>query len=76
MAQALGAAGLGDNDVLITQTGCQFPCNHAPVVTVHPDDTWYGGVDANAARTIVTEHLIAGRPVQGDRLPRQGGKAG
>ncbi len=34
--------GQGDDDVLITHTGCQFPCNQAPVVSVQPDDVWYG----------------------------------
>jgi (2Fe-2S) ferredoxin len=66
----LAEHGLGDDDVLVTQTGCQFPCNHAPVVTVQPDDVWYGEVDAAAAEAIVTEHLLRGRPVAGRRLPR------
>lgn len=63
-------AGLSDDDVLITQTGCQFPCNHAPVVTVQPDDTWYGGVDEQAVKDIVAQHLIAGEPVESHRLTR------
>lgn len=62
--------GLGDGDVLVTHTGCQFPCNQAPVVTVQPDDVWYGGVDPSTARTIVTGHLVAGEPVASHRLPR------
>ena len=66
----LMAAGLGDPDVLVTHTGCQFPCNQAPVVTVQPDDVWYGGVDAASAQRIVTEHLVDGRPVEARRLPR------
>lgn len=40
----LRARGLGDDDVLVTQTGCMFPCNQAPVVVVQPDDRWFGGV--------------------------------
>lgn len=63
-------AGLGDHDVLLTHTGCQFPCNRAPVVSVQPDDVWYGGVDADTARRIVAEHLVADRPVADRRLPR------
>ncbi|GGO68315.1 (2Fe-2S) ferredoxin domain-containing protein [Nocardioides deserti] len=61
---------LGDDDVLLTQTGCQFPCNRAPVVTVHPDDVWYGGVDRAAAGAVVAEHLVAGDPVERLRLRR------
>ncbi|GGD24876.1 (2Fe-2S) ferredoxin domain-containing protein [Nocardioides daphniae] len=66
----LMGAGLGDDDVLVTQTGCQFPCNQAPVVTVQPDDVWYGQVDKAAAGEIVTGHLVAGSPVERVRLPR------
>lgn len=63
-------AGLGDDDVLLTHTGCQFPCNQAPVVSVQPDDVWYGRVDAAAAGRIVAEHLRDGTPVAEHRLPR------
>ncbi|MFT4083726.1 MAG: (2Fe-2S) ferredoxin domain-containing protein [Nocardioides sp.] len=70
LGHRLAVEGLGDDDVLVTQTGCQFPCNHAPVVTVHPDDVWYGGVDEEAARRIVEEHLVAGRVVAEHRLAR------
>lgn len=63
-------AGLGDDDVLVTHTGCQFPCNQAPVVSVQPDDVWYGGVDPDAARRIVSDHLVADTPVESLRLPR------
>lgn len=63
-------AGLGDDDVLMTHTGCQFPCNQAPVVSIQPDDVWYGAVDPDVARTIVEEHLSGGTPVASHRLPR------
>ncbi|HZJ04658.1 MAG TPA: (2Fe-2S) ferredoxin domain-containing protein [Nocardioidaceae bacterium] len=67
---ALMRNGQSDDDVLVTHTGCQFPCNQAPVVSIQPDDVWYGGVDPDAARVIVAEHLVGGRPVQDRRLPR------
>lgn len=67
---ALMRHGQSDDDVLLTHTGCQLPCNHAPVVSIQPDDVWYGGVDPDAARVIVEEHLVGGRPVQDQRLPR------
>lgn len=63
-------AGLGDRDVLVTHTGCQFPCNQAPVVNVQPDDVWYGGVDPDGAGQIIAEHLVADIPVESRRLPR------
>jgi (2Fe-2S) ferredoxin len=61
---------LGDEDVLLVHTGCQFPCNQAPVVSVQPDDVWYGHVDPETSAAIVKEHLVAGRPVAPHRLPR------
>lgn len=71
-AVILGAmeAGLGDDDLLITHTGCQFPCNQAPVLSVQPDDVWYGHVDAEAASRIVKNHLVHGSPVGSHRLSR------
>lgn len=63
-------AEVGDNEVLVTHTGCQFPCNQAPVVSVQPDDVWYGDVDPDTARAIVSQHLVAGGPVESHRLPR------
>ena len=32
--------GLLDRDVLVTQTGCLFPCNRAPVVALQPRMSW------------------------------------
>ena len=58
LARALVEQGLGDDDVLVTQTGCLFPCNHAPVVAVQPDDVWYAGVDEALAARLVGEHLL------------------
>lgn len=67
----LMAQGLGDDDVLVTHTGCLYPCNHAPVVAVQPDDVWYAGVDPDTARRIVTDHLVGDRPLEDDhRLTR------
>ncbi|MFL6106071.1 MAG: (2Fe-2S) ferredoxin domain-containing protein [Marmoricola sp.] len=68
---ALVRAGLSDDDVLVTHTGCQFPCNQAPVVSVQPDDVWYGAVDPATAERIVVEHLVGGEPVVEKRLPRR-----
>ncbi|WP_232679239.1 ferredoxin [Nocardioides sp. R-C-SC26] len=70
LALELMSLGLGDDDVLVTHTGCQFPCNQAPVVTVQPDDVWYGGVDADVVRAIARQHLAAHTPVASHRLTR------
>lgn len=70
MVLGLLEQGLGDDDVLLVHTGCQGPCNRAPVVSVQPDDVWYGSVDPATARAIVAEHLAHGRPVEDRRLTR------
>ena len=70
--RALGELGLGDDDVLVSQTGCLFPCNNAPVVVVHPDNAWYGAVDEHLARRIVVELIGWGMPMSDHRLPRRG----
>lgn len=36
--------GWGDEQILLTQTGCLFPCNRAPVVCVHPGSRWLGPI--------------------------------
>ncbi|GAB2857980.1 (2Fe-2S) ferredoxin domain-containing protein [Nocardioides pacificus] len=69
--EMMGSA-MGDDDVLVTHTGCQFPCNQAPVVTVQPEDVWYGGVSPAGAREIVLGHLVEGAPVERLRLRRRG----
>ena len=73
LAKVLGEHGLGDDDVLVTVTGCQFPCNHAPVLSVQPDDVWYGAVDPAAVEQITAHHLVGGTPVDAHRLARTRG---
>lgn len=55
----LAARGLGDDDILVTQTGCLFPCNHAPVVVAQPDDWWFGPVRADSVPALI-DHLRHG----------------
>jgi (2Fe-2S) ferredoxin len=40
------------------------------VVSVQPDDVWYGAVTPEAATEIVREHLVTGRPLETHRLRR------
>ena len=46
--------------VLLTRTGCQFPCNLGPVLTVHPDGCWYRLRDAQEVQQLVVTHLQGG----------------
>lgn len=77
LVRALLAHGLGDDDVLVTVTGCLTPCNHAPVLCLQPDDTWLGAVGPEEARALVpelVEDLRATQPEPGApaRRPRPG----
>lgn len=72
--EALRDNELGDDDVLVTQTGCLFPCNHGPVLAVQPDGVWYGPVGEPEVPAIVSGHLCGGGPVQRLRLPRDAGE--
>ncbi|MCO8269259.1 NAD(P)H-dependent oxidoreductase subunit E [Actinoplanes sp. TRM 88003] len=62
LSERLGEHGLGDDDVLVTSTGCLFPCNLGPMVVVHPGDVWYESVDPGKAVRIADDHLRDGRP--------------
>jgi len=45
--------------------GAGLACSiRGPTVVVYPDAVWYGGVTVEDVPEIVSEHLIAGRPVQ------------
>lgn len=49
-----------DAEVLVTQTGCLYPCNKAPVVAIQPDMAWLGPVPAEEASAVVDQ--IQARP--------------
>ena len=53
LGAALSARGLGDDQVLVAQTGCLFPCNRAPVVVTYPDGTWHYGLTADRVAAFV-----------------------
>ena len=56
----------GINDVAVTAAGCPGFCEQEPLVEVQMGDAdavRYGHVDADAAKRIVTEHIIGGNKV-------------
>ncbi len=67
LQQLSRAAGLAAT-VRINKAGCLDQCEHGPVVVVYPEAIWYGNVQPSDAADIVTEHLVAGRPVERLRL--------
>lgn len=50
--------------VMITKVNCLDQCGRGPVMVVYPKGVWYGGVDEETAREIVTEHLEKGRVIE------------
>lgn len=61
--EEIEAQGLSDR--VETRPGaCNKLCDFAPSMVVHPDKVWYAELTPAAIRTIVREHLGAGRPVR------------
>ncbi len=50
--------------VRVNKSGCLAQCGHGPMIVVYPEGTWYAGVSLGDVDEIVSEHLIAGRPVE------------
>ena len=63
LASQLRRRELTDDDVLVAQTDCLYPCNLGPMLVVNPGDTWYGRLTPQRVRQIVDEHLVGGNIV-------------
>lgn len=50
--------------VAVTPAGCLGPCFEGPTVVVYPDAVWYTAVTPADAEAIISEHIVAGRPVE------------
>ena len=50
----------GAQRVMVVRTACQHPCNLAPLMSVQPDDVWYGELDENRVQDIVQSHFLRG----------------
>ena len=59
-----------DNDVLITRTLCQYPCNQGPIVTVYPDNVWHSFMTPEKARALAVE--LCESVQADDSVPTQG----
>jgi (2Fe-2S) ferredoxin len=64
---ALKESGL-KHRVRANESGCLDQCEHGPVVVVCPDTVWYGFVKPSDVHEIVTQHLLAGKPVERLRI--------
>jgi (2Fe-2S) ferredoxin len=63
LKEAVRDAGLSDR-VRVNHSGCLNQCGHGPMVVVYPDAVWYAAVTPDDARSILEQHLVAGRPVE------------
>lgn len=61
------ALAAGPRRVMCARVSCLYPCNLGPLMTLHPDGTWYGALDRASLDRIVDEHLLEDRPVE-DRI--------
>lgn len=62
--------------VKCTLSGCLGVCAGGPIVVVYPDGTWYHHVDEALLERIMTEHLLADRPVEAHIFHRLGAEGG
>ena len=46
-------------DVHLSEASCLGVCVGGPTAVVHPDGTWYRGMDAGRVLDLVEEHLLA-----------------
>lgn len=60
LSAALSETGAQDTEVLLTRSGCVYPCNLAPVVVVQPDMTWVGPVTQAEVPALVAQLLGPG----------------
>ena len=48
--------------VMLLQTGCQYPCNHGPLMIVYPEGSWYGRMDEASLAPVLISHVVDGVP--------------
>lgn len=63
LKHCLKAKNMGDDAVLVAQTGCLYPCSLGPVMVVYPEGLWYGGLTEKGVERIVEEHFEGGQIV-------------
>ena len=51
-------------DVMVSHTGCFGICEKGPIVTVYPDNVWYGSVSTDDVDEIVESHIMNGKIVE------------
>ena len=54
----------GSDKIRISKSGCLGRCKLGPCLVVYPESIWYSYSSFADLDTIITEHLIADRPVE------------
>jgi len=50
----------GLDGVTVTATGCLKACDRGPIMVVHPDNVWYGGVETEEDVDKILDAIEAG----------------
>jgi (2Fe-2S) ferredoxin len=67
-SELLDAKGLWGK-VLLSTTSCLGPCYEGPVVSILPDNIWYGNLQSRDVENIVEDHIINGKPLEKLQIP-------
>lgn len=61
-------ANRGMNGITVSATGCLNACDRGPIMVVHPDNTWYGGVEGEDDIDAILDAIEAGKVADGYEL--------
>jgi (2Fe-2S) ferredoxin len=51
-------------DVAVSSTGCLNVCSQGPIIVIHPNNFWYGGIDSEEKIDEVLDALEEGSAVE------------
>lgn len=51
-------------DVAVSSTACLNVCSQGPVIVIHPNNYWYGGVESEDIIDEILDALEAGEPCE------------
>lgn len=69
-SELLDSMGLWEK-VSLVKTSCLGPCYEGPVVSVQPDNIWYGHVATRDVEDIIEGHIINGKPLEKLQIPKE-----